>query len=116
MLSAKGRPAQQFSLATSLRTLFANPAVWYGPVPSRRSSLDGSGLESAMRNPSPASNAGSTGMGESLVNTIDPPRARTASHGQLFGHEAFSEATTFTEVTGVPSLKRTPGRSLNSQR
>src|SRR3954452_9310229 len=93
--SAKGRPCQQFSFAASLSVVLANPAAWYGPVPRRRLSLPASGLESAIRNASPASRAGSDGIGDSLVNTTDPPAARTAPHGQLPGHEAFRELTTF---------------------
>src|SRR5438477_10514022 len=69
-----------------------------------------------MRYASLASRAGSTGIGESLLKTTDPPTARTAPHGQLLRHEAFKEPTTLTDVTGVPSLKRTPGRSRNCQR
>ena len=69
-----------------------------------------------MRYASPASSAGNTGIGESLVNTTEPPTARTAVHGQLPGQDAFSELTTFTDVSGVPSLKCTPGRRRNCQR
>jgi hypothetical protein len=56
-----------------------------------------------MRKSSVARTAGRAGIGESLVKTTEEPVAWMAVHGQLAGQDALRDATTATEVRGLPS-------------